>query len=61
MTFLAIAFLIGVALRVLLIVADDGFGGPVWDGIVLVSSLTWIIGVVMAIHVLTGLTLSAGS
>lgn len=60
MTFLAIAFLIGVTLRVFLIAGDDGFGGPVWDGIVLVSSLTWIIGVIMAIHVLTGITVEFG-
>lgn len=54
---LAAIFLIGVFLRVLLIWFDDGFGGTAWDTIMWVSSITWMIGAVMAIHILTGITI----
>lgn len=57
MSVLAILFLIGVALRGILWWFDSGFGGIVWDIIMWVSSLTWVIGAVMAIHILTGLTI----
>ncbi len=59
MTVLAILFLIFLFLRILLIWFDDGFGGNrAWDCIVWVSSLAWLIGALMAVHVLTGLEVS---
>ena len=49
MSAIAILFLVGVALRVFMwYFMDDGFGGPVWDAIMWVSSLTWLFGAILA-------------
>lgn len=57
MEFLAILFLIGFGLRCVLFFVDDGFGGGVWPTIFYASSITWIIGAIMALNVLTGVSL----
>lgn len=52
MIVLAIVFLIGVALRIVLFYLDDGLGGPLWVAIYYTSSVTWIIGIVLSIYIL---------
>ncbi len=56
MTVVAVLFLVGCLWRAFLIFFDDGFGGPVWTSIVYASCLTWLLGIVLAIHVLTGVS-----
>ena len=58
MEVLAVLFLIGCLLRAVLWFFDTGFGGPVWDGIMWASSVTWLIGLLMAVHVLTGIAVT---
>lgn len=58
MNTLAVVFLIGCAIRGAMWFADDGFGGPVWDWIVRVSTLTWFVGAVMAVGVLTDISIA---
>lgn len=55
MSAVAAIFLAFVILRVVLLLADDGFGGPVWTAIYWTSSLAWTLGVIMALAILTGI------
>lgn len=51
MIVVACLFIALVVVRCSLYLVDDGFGGGVWTGIMYVSSLAWLLGVILSLYV----------